>query len=79
MFDLTQRGRVAVLQMTHGKANAMDLEFCRALTAQVQACRQSPAGALVHHRSGQDVFGRRRSAAAAWRAAPPTRTSSCRR
>jgi enoyl-CoA hydratase len=47
MFDLTQRGRVAVLQMTHGKANAMDLEFCRALTAQVSACLQSSAGALV--------------------------------
>jgi enoyl-CoA hydratase len=47
MFDLTHRGRVAVLQMTHGKANAMDIEFCRALTAQVQTCQQSEAGALV--------------------------------
>ena len=47
MFDLTQRGRVAVLQMTHGKANAIDLEFCRALTAQVNACMQSSVGALV--------------------------------
>ena len=47
MFDLTHRGRVDVLQMTHGKANAMDVEFCRALGAQVEACRQSPAGALV--------------------------------
>jgi enoyl-CoA hydratase len=47
MFELTQRGRVAVLQMTHGKANAMDIEFCRALSAQVHACQQSPAGALV--------------------------------
>ena len=47
MFDLTQRGRVAVLRMTHGKANAMDIEFCRGLTAQVHACQQSTAGALV--------------------------------
>jgi enoyl-CoA hydratase/carnithine racemase len=47
MFDLTHRGQVAVLQMTYGKANAMDLEFCRALTAQVHAWMQSPAGALV--------------------------------
>src|SRR4051812_7641282 len=47
MFDLTNRGRVAVLQMTHGKANAMDLEFCRALAAHVHACEQSSAGALV--------------------------------
>ena len=47
MFELTYRGRVAVLQMTHGKANAMDLEFCRGLSAQVHACQQSSAGALV--------------------------------
>jgi len=47
MFELTYRGRVAVLQMTHGKANAMDLEFCEALGAQVAAYRQSSAGALV--------------------------------
>jgi enoyl-CoA hydratase len=47
MFELTHRGRVAVLQMRHGKANAMDIELCRALTAQVHACMQSQAGALV--------------------------------
>ena len=47
MFEVTHRGRVAVLQMTHGKANAMDVEFCRALSTQIEACRQSPAGALV--------------------------------
>jgi enoyl-CoA hydratase len=47
MFELTHRGRVAVLQMTHGKANAIDVEFCRGLMAQVHACMQSTAGALV--------------------------------
>ena len=47
MFELTHRGRVAVLRMTHGRANAMDLEFCRGLSAQIQACQQSSAGALV--------------------------------
>ena len=47
MFDVTRRGSVAVLQMTHGKANAMDIEFCRELTVQVHACAQSTAGALV--------------------------------
>lgn len=47
MIDLTQRGRVAVLQMTHGKANAIDLEFCEALGAQIEACRRSAAGAVV--------------------------------
>jgi len=47
MFELTQRGRVAVLQMTHGKANAMDLEFVRGLNAQVHAVQHSAAQALV--------------------------------
>src|SRR3954471_6844349 len=47
MFQLTQRRRVAVLQMAHGKANAFDLDFCRGLAAQVHACEQSDAGALV--------------------------------
>ena len=47
MFDLTHSGRVAVLRMTHGKANAFDLEFCEALRAHVEASRQSGAGALV--------------------------------
>ena len=40
MFELTQRGRVAVLRMTHGKANAMDLEFCRG-AVDAGACRAS--------------------------------------
>ena len=47
MFDLTHRGRVAILRMTHGKANAIDLEFGDALVAQLDACNQSAAGALV--------------------------------
>ena len=47
MFELTQQGRVAVVRMTHGKANAFDLEFCRALSAQVHAWQQSPAAAVV--------------------------------
>lgn len=47
MFELTHRGRIAVLQMSHGKANAIDLEFCRTLTAQLHAFMQSESGALV--------------------------------
>jgi len=47
MFELTRRGDVAVLRMVHGKANAMDIEFCRALSAQVRACEHSAAGAMV--------------------------------
>jgi enoyl-CoA hydratase len=47
MIDLTRRGDVAVLRMTHGKANALDLELCEALTAQLGASARSGARALV--------------------------------
>ena len=41
MIDLTHRGAVTVLRMAHGKANALDLEFCEALSAQLDACERS--------------------------------------
>jgi enoyl-CoA hydratase len=48
MIELTHRGKVTVLQMAHGKANALDLEFCEALTAQLDECqRSSSTRALV--------------------------------
>jgi enoyl-CoA hydratase len=47
MIDLTRRGSIAVLRMTHGKANALDVELCAALTAQLDESAVSDAGALV--------------------------------
>jgi enoyl-CoA hydratase/carnithine racemase len=48
MIELTHRGTVTVLQMTHGKANALDLELCEALTSQLDECqRSSSTQALV--------------------------------
>jgi enoyl-CoA hydratase len=47
MLDLSTRGNVAVLRMRHGKANAMDLDLCDALTAELGACRAGEAAALV--------------------------------
>ena len=47
MFELTQRGRVAILRMMHGKANAIDLEFAVLLRRELEAIRESSAGALV--------------------------------
>ena len=47
MIDLTRRGAVSVLRMAHGKANALDVELCDALTAQFIDYAQSDAGALV--------------------------------
>ncbi len=47
MFELTHRGRVDILRMTHGKANAIDVELADGLVAQLGACLRSPAGAIV--------------------------------
>lgn len=53
MIDLTHRGSVTVLRMAHGKANALDLEFCEALTSQLTVCERSPSTrALVLTGSG---------------------------
>ena len=47
MFRVEQRGAVAVLEMACGKANAMDTEFCRGLTEQLEKLRASDARAVV--------------------------------
>lgn len=48
MIELTHRGNVTVLRMAHGKANALDLEFCEAVTSQLDECQRSTStGALV--------------------------------
>ena len=71
MIELTTRGNVAVLRMNHGKANAMDLEFCEALTAQFNDLRQSSPRAVVITGSGRmfsagvDLLRRGRGAATA--------------
>src|SRR2546430_567265 len=53
MIELTYHGDVTVLRMTHGKANALDLELCNALTARLEEYRQSAAKALVITGSGR--------------------------
>ncbi len=47
MMELKKTGRVAVLTMTHGKVNAMDVEFCAELKARLDECRAADVGALV--------------------------------
>jgi len=47
VIELTQHGEVAVLRITHGKANALDLELCETLTLQLGECARSDARALV--------------------------------
>lgn len=47
MIDFKLIEGIAVLSMTHGKANALDLEFCAALAARFQELRTSKAKAVV--------------------------------
>ncbi len=47
MIDLTTRDAVSILRLRHGKANALDLELCQALTRELEAFRRSPSKALV--------------------------------
>ena len=43
MIEVTRRGAVTILRMAHGKANALDVELCDGLTAQLLECAQSDA------------------------------------
>jgi enoyl-CoA hydratase len=47
MIEFNRRGGIAIVTMVHGKANALDIEFCDALTAQFEALRGSDAQAVV--------------------------------
>jgi len=47
LIEPTHRGNVTVLRMAHGKANALDLEFCEALTSQLDECRRSSSTAAL--------------------------------
>jgi enoyl-CoA hydratase len=47
MLEITHRGRVAVMTMRHGKANALDLEFCNEIVGRFEDLRSSAAEAVV--------------------------------
>jgi len=47
MIELTWRGGIAIVTMVHGKANALDIEFCDTLAAQFKALRGADAKAVV--------------------------------
>jgi enoyl-CoA hydratase len=47
MIDIKTQAGIAVLTVTHGKANALDIELCEALTARFQELRGSDAKAVV--------------------------------
>jgi enoyl-CoA hydratase len=47
MIEPSRRGDVAVLTMSHGKANALDIEFCDAIATQIDRLRSAPERAVV--------------------------------
>ena len=47
MLELERRDDVAILKMNHGKVNAMDIEFCQAMTGQVNELAVSEVSAVV--------------------------------
>jgi len=47
VIDLDHQGDVAVLTLNHGKANALDIELCRALGEVLEKVERSSARALV--------------------------------
>ena len=47
MIAIENRGELAVFRMEHGKANAFDLEFCEAITRQLEELGQSSLRSLV--------------------------------
>ena len=47
MIGVTRHGNIALLTLANGKANALDIEFCRALTGQFAELRRAPVEAVV--------------------------------
>jgi enoyl-CoA hydratase len=47
MIGVTRQGNIALLTLARGKANTLDIEFCRAITGQFNALKKSPVEAVV--------------------------------
>jgi enoyl-CoA hydratase len=47
MIGVSQHGRIAVLTLSHGKANTLDTEFCRAITGQFAKLKKAAVDAVV--------------------------------
>jgi enoyl-CoA hydratase len=53
VIDVEQRDHLCIFHMRHGKANALDTEFCQGLTARLEEHRHSAAQALILTGHGQ--------------------------
>jgi enoyl-CoA hydratase len=47
MIELTQQDGIAILKLAHGKANALDIEFCDAITERFRQLATDPVRAVV--------------------------------
>jgi enoyl-CoA hydratase len=47
MIGITRQGNIALLTLAKGKANALDIEFCRALTGQFATLKKAPVDAVI--------------------------------
>lgn len=47
MIEIAERDGIAIVRLVHGKANAMNTEFCRAVTQAFVKLKRSPARAVV--------------------------------
>lgn len=47
MIDCTVQGEIAILTMAHGKANALDIEFCGAIADRFDALLTGPVRAVI--------------------------------
>lgn len=47
MIEIAHRNEIAVVTMNHGKANAMDVEFCEEIAAQFEKLKKDRAKAVV--------------------------------
>jgi enoyl-CoA hydratase len=47
LIDVEHRNHLSIFHMRHGKANALDTEFCRALAARLEEHRYSATRALI--------------------------------
>jgi len=47
MIELNRRGRLAILEIRHGKANAIDVEFCEELGRRLDETHDPAVGAVV--------------------------------
>jgi len=47
MIEIKEQDGIAIVSMVHGKANAMDVDFCEAIAASFDKLRGAPARAVV--------------------------------